>query len=275
MAKLGLLAGSGDLPQKIIQTCLKQDKLIHIIAFHNQTPQNFIQNLPETVTHDWVHIGAVGKILKLLKQQGVTDIVFAGTVKRPSWSELKLDWVGLKWLKKIGWKSLQGDNGLLSSVVALLESEGFKIMHISQILDNLLAPEGVLGKVQPTKEDWLDIKRGIEVLTTLGPCDVGQAIIVQEGLVLGIEAIEGTEALITRCDHLRRSGKNGVLIKIAKPQQSRLVDLPTIGEETIKQSCNLSGIAVQAEATQILNMIDTIEQADQAGIFIVGVKIEA
>jgi DUF1009 family protein len=275
MAKLGLLAGSGDLPEKIIQACLKQDKLIHVIAFHNQTPQSFIQNLPETITHDWVHIGAVGEILKLLKQQDVTDIAFAGAMKRPSWSELKLDWVGLKWLKKIGWKSIQGDNGLLSSVVTLLESEGFKIIHISQILDNLLAPEGVLGKIQPTKEDWVDINRGIEVLKTLGPCDVGQSIIVQEGLVLGIEAIEGTEALIARCDLLRRSGKDGVLIKIAKPQQSRLVDLPTIGESTIKQALNLSGIAVQAEATQILNMIDTIEQANQAGVFIVGVKIES
>ena len=103
MAKLGLLAGSGDLPEKIIQACLKQDKLIHVIAFHNQTPQSFIQNLPETIAHDWVHIGAVGEILKLLKQQDVTDIAFAGAMKRPSWSELKLDWVGLKWLKKMIW----------------------------------------------------------------------------------------------------------------------------------------------------------------------------
>ena len=222
--------------------------------------------------HIWTHLGAVGEILRYLKANKVTHIVMAGAMHRPSWSEIKLDWKGTQWFAKMGLKIL-GDDGLLTSLVGLLKAEGFDVISATDILTDLLAPEGVMGRYQPEKTDWQDILRGREVAHLLGAGDIGQAVVVQEGLVLGVEAIEGTEALLARCSALRREGRGGVLVKMAKPQQSRTVDLPTIGVATIHQAkvAGLRGIAIEAGSTQILDQKAVVQAADEAGLYLIGI----
>jgi len=286
MRTIALFAGRGDLPLKIMTRCHEQGYPFFLVAFEGQTDselvkcqQNYLQSSDQQCAkggHIWTHFGAVGQILQYLKANKVTHIVMAGSMRRPSWSEIKLDWKGTEWLARMGLAKMglkDGDDGLLKGVVGLLKAEGFDVISPTDILDDLLAPEGVMGRHQPEKADWEDIARGKEVAHLLGASDVGQAVVVQEGLVLGVEAIEGTESLLSRCGALRREGRGGVLVKMAKSHQSRAVDLPTIGVATIHQAkaAGLRGIAVEAGSAQILGQQAVIEAADEAGLYLVGI----
>lgn len=270
---IALFAGRGELPLKVITYCHLQEQPIFLIAFEGQTDPSFVtQQQPYVKGHLWTHLGAVGKTLRYLKTHKVTHIVMAGSMSRPSLSELKLDWKGTRWAAKIGLKAL-GDDGLLTGIVQLLKSEGLNVISVNDILSNLLAPEGVMGCHQPDEADWQDIRKGKELTRLLGAGDIGQAVVVQQGLVLGVEAIEGTESLLARCGPLRREGRGGVLVKMAKPGQSRVVDLPTIGMATVQQAkrAGLRGIAVESGSTQILDQRAVIKAADEAGLYLVGV----
>ncbi len=270
-AKLALIAGRGDLPRHIISQCQNQKRDLVVVAFEGQTDED----LTYGVEHFWTTLGAIGKTLEELKQRSVQEIVIAGAMKRPSWSELKLDWTGTKFLMRVGINSL-GDDGLLSAVVKLLEEQGFRLITPDHFIVNLMAEEGQLTPHKPDEEDCADIDYGIRILKTIGPLDIGQAVVVQRNIVLGVEAIEGTAQLIKRCKDLKRSGPGGVLVKIAKPNQSLKVDLPTIGPDTIDQlvDAGLKGIAIEAHKTQILQRSLTLEKANEHGIYILGVKVD-
>ncbi len=124
-----------------------------------------------------------------------------------------------------------------------------------------------------TEQSQADIARGLRVARTLGALDVGQAVIVQQGLVLGVEAIEGTDELLRRCATLRREGVGGVLVKVEKPGQEPRADRPTIGLRTVLLAAEtgLRGIAVEANATIVLDRDEVVRTADRAGLFLVGV----
>jgi DUF1009 family protein len=264
---LALIAGNGKLPFDIIQAC--QDKHLVIIGFEGQTD-------PSLSSHMVLFpLGSIGKILNYLHQQQVKDIIFGGSLRRPGWSELQLDKTGAIWLKKLGWQALKGDNDLLTGIIGLLQQEGFNILKPSEVLKDLLAAVGCLTKIQPNSQDRADIQRGVEILKALSSYDIGQAIVVQQGLVLGIEAIEGTKSLIQRCGDLKRAGQGGTLIKIAKTEQDQRIDLPTVGVNTLKQlkAVEIAGLAVSAGTTQILDISSFIELANRLGLFVIGLEI--
>ena len=262
---LALIAGSGDLPVEILNAC--QGRNLVVVGFEGQTSPELH---PEMVLFP---LGSIGRVLEYLRQQEVTDIIFGGALRRPSWSELQLDKTGTQWLKKLGWKALKGDNDLLSGILDLLKQEGFNILKPSDVLDDLLAGSGCLTRAQPNEQDWADIERGTDILKVLSPYDIGQSIVVQQGVVLGVEAIEGTATLIQRCGLLKRPGGGGVLVKMAKIHQDQRIDLPTIGAETILQvnGAGLKGIAVSASTTQILDFQTVVKQANDLDVFVVGV----
>jgi len=143
------------------------------------------------------------------------------------------------------------------------------------VVSDLLAPQGLLGAIAPEAEAKADIALGIEVALGLGALDVGQAVVVQQGLVLGVEAAEGTDALIERCAGLRRSGFGGVLVKVKKPGQERRADLPTIGVSTVTAvaAAGLGGIAVEAGGTLVMDRVAMAAAADRAGVFVIGVPV--
>jgi DUF1009 family protein len=170
-----------------------------------------------------------------------------------------------------------GDDRLLGVVVQELEGEGFRVIGVDDVCRNLLAPEGPLTRARPDGVAGRDIALGIEVARRLGELDVGQAVVVQQSHVLGVEAAEGTDALLRRCAGLRREGPGGVLVKVKKPQQERRADLPTIGAETVRgaAAAGLRGIAVEAGHTLVVDRRRTVEDAAAAGLFIVGVVAAA
>jgi hypothetical protein len=181
-----------------------------------------------------------------------------------------------KFLARIGFNSL-GDDGLLGAVVKALEAEGFRLRGIEEFLQDLLAEEGCFGRYQPDEAAWRDIRRGIDVVRAMGAADVGQATVIQDGLVLGVEALEGTDALLARCGPLRRAGPGGVLVKLRKPGQERRADLPTIGVTTVQgaAAAGLRGIAVEAGGTLVVDVPAVTAAADGAGLFIIGIGLDA
>ena len=166
-----------------------------------------------------------------------------------------------------------GDDGILRAVVKEIESEGMIVRGIHEVMPEILVKKGVLGKHKPDKQAWEDIKRGIEVALELGKLDVGQAVIVQQGLVLGVEGIEGTDELIRRCGDYKRKGDGGVLVKLRKPQQDMRIDLPTIGPRSVYRAkeTGLKGIAVHAGNGLIVDEQEVIKASDAAGLFVIGI----
>ncbi len=268
--KLGVLAGGGPLPARIVQSCLASGREVFVIAFEDETDPKTC----EGVSHMWVPLGKVGATIKRLKAERCEEVVLAGPVRRPAFSKLKPDMRAIKLLGKIRKAAGQGDNAILSVLVEELESENFRVVGADELLSDVAAPGGNMSDRIPSESDQVDIALGARVAEALGALDVGQAVVVQQGVVLGVEAIEGTDALLKRCAALKREGNGGVLVKLKKPQQERRVDLPTIGSDTVRcaAEAGLNGIAVEAGQSLILDRPEVVAEANRLGLFVVGIN---
>jgi DUF1009 family protein len=269
MNALGIIAGGGRLPTQLIEACEASGRSCFVLALGGSADIPSIAHVP----HATVRIGAVGAALKHLRNAGAKDIVLAGSVRRPTLFSLRPDLAGIKLLLRLGLKFFSGDDALLTALVKFFEDEGFHVVGSDEILSALLAPEGILGNVKPSAVQQSDIAHGIEAARKLGALDIGQAAVVENGHVLGVEGTEGTDALIACCGTLRRAEKSGVLVKMSKPNQEKRADLPAIGMQTVENihAAGLAGIAIEAGAALILDKEKTIARADALGIFIVGV----
>lgn len=258
-ATLGIIAGAGEWPAILARAGQEQGRKVFVLAISDNADEAVVADL----AHEWIGLGQVGKAISILKREGCEDVVMAGPVKRVSLKSIKLDWRATKLLPQA--LKAKGDDGLLSLLVKELESEGFQVIGPDHIIGDLLAPLGAVGALSPDPEQLADIARGIAVVAALGALDVGQAVIVQQGFVLGVEAAEGTDGLIERCAALHRDGSGGVLIKISKPGQNRHVDLPTIGVDTITKAsaAGLAGIAIEAGGALIVDRDGVARTADE------------
>lgn len=265
---LGIIAGGGSLPAHLARTCDKRGIEVFIIGFEGQTERSLVEGR----NYVWTRIGKVGHVIDSLHAQKIRDIVMIGAIKRPTWSELKPDWKTATFLMKIGTKAL-GDDGLLAVLRKEMENEGFVVHGIHEFADDLLAPPGAVGAFTPQAEDEADIARGLNVARTLGALDVGQSVVMQGGMVLGVEGIEGTDALIERCGILKRSGRGPVLVKVCKPGQDKDLDLPTIGPKTVDMAARagFAGIVFEAGRALLIDPQVAAEKADKAKMFMVGI----
>jgi DUF1009 family protein len=269
-AKLGIIAGRGDLPVRLVEAARAAGREVYVLAIKNQVEQSL-----DGIPHDWIRLGAAGKALDLLRANGVVDLVFAGAVKRPSIAGMMPDARMARFLAKVAGRAL-GDDGVLRAIVAEFEAEGFHVVGADDVLRGLVMARGQLGRHTPDDDAWLDIRRGIEIARAIGALDIGQSVVVQQGMVLGVEGVEGTDALIERCAGLRREGPGGVLVKAMKPNQDRRVDLPTVGPETVARAATagLRGIAVEADNALMIDRSLVVAEADRLGLFLVGFTSE-
>jgi len=228
--------------------------------------------------HHWISLGQFGRLEKLLRSENCRDLVFIGTLVRPALSEIRLDWGTLRVLRRV-WAAFRGgDDHLLSGIGRILEQDGFRMVGIRDVASNLLLPEGCLTRAAPDEDAAADIARGREVLRALSPFDVGQAVVVIDGHVVGVEDIEGTDGLLARVARLRCEGRirarpaRGVLVKLPKSEQDLRFDLPTMGPRTIEgaAAAQLAGIAILAGKTIGVEPQAMIEVADAAGLFVTG-----
>src|SRR5258706_11616503 len=228
--------------------------------------------------HHWISVGQVGRAVKLFRSENCRDLVFIGTLVRPALSEIRLDWGTLRVIGRV-WAAFRGgDDHLLSGIGRILEQDGFRMVGIRDVAPDLLMPEGCMTRAAPDESAAADIERGRDVLRALSPFDIGQAAIVIDGHVVGVEDIEGTDGLLARVAHLRTEGRiraraaRGVLVKAPKSAQDLRFDLPTIGSRTIEASAaaRLARIAIVAGNTIAVEPQTMIGVADAAGLFVIG-----
>jgi DUF1009 family protein len=266
---LGILAGGGPLPGQVAAAARAAGRRVFIVGLDGYADPAVIAPFP----HSLARLGAAGTILGLLRQAGVKDLVLVGPVRRPSVFDLRPDAEGVRIMARIGRAAFGGDDGLLAAVVRVLAEEGFHIVGAHEIITESLGPRGQLTRIGPDAQAQADIDRGVAVARLIGAADVGQGCVVQQGIVLAVEAIEGTDAMLERARGLARPGPGGVLVKLVKPGQDRRADLPTIGPGTIvaAAAAGLRGIAFEAGGTMLTDRTATIADADRAGLFLVGV----
>ncbi len=267
---VGILAGGGPLPGRVADAVLRSGRPVFVIGFEDHADPAVIAAYP----HAWARPAAAGRILGLLRAEACHEIVLIGPVRRPALRDLRPDAEGARILARIGRAFFGGDDGLLGAIVRVLGDEGFIVRGAHELLADRLAVAGPLGRVPVDQEAADDIARGIEVLRVMGVVDVGQACVVQQGAVLAVEAIEGTDRMLARVAALALPGAGGVLIKMAKPGQDRRADLPTIGPATVTGAAasGLRGVAFEAGGTLITDVEATVAAADAAGLFLLGIE---
>jgi UDP-2,3-diacylglucosamine hydrolase len=270
---LGILAGSGRLPGQIAAAARAAGREVFLVGLEGFAEPAVLAPWP----HEVIRILAAGRIIAALRAHGCRDLVLIGPVRRPSLFGLRPDAEGARFLARIGRAAFAGDDGLLAAVVKVFGEEGFRVLGAHEILGEALGPAGLLSRAGPDALAMADIQRCVAVLNAMGKVDVGQGCVVQQGIVLAVEAAEGTDAMLTRCGALACPGPGGVLVKLVKPGQDRRTDLPTIGLDTIHAAgaAGLRGVAFEAGGTIVADRDAAISAADAAGLFLLGLDPDA
>jgi UDP-2,3-diacylglucosamine hydrolase len=267
-SNLGILAGGGPLPGRVAQAAMAAGRGVFVLGLEGFADPAVLAPYP----HEFVRLGAAGRIRELLRAHACRELVLVGAVRRPSILDLRPDALGARLLGRIGRAAFAGDDGLLAAIVRVINDEGFVVLGVQEVLREAVGPAGLLSRAGPDAAAMGDIERGIAVARALGSADVGQGCVVQQGIVLAVEAAEGTDAMLVRAGTLARPGPGGVLIKLVKPGQERRTDLPTLGPQTIRlaAAAGLRGIAFEAGGTLIAERESTVAAVDAAGLFLLG-----
>ena len=271
---VGLIAAGGVMPFAVADSLIARGINPVLFALRGSCD-------PVKVTrfrYHWISIGQIGRLTRLLRSENCRDLVFIGTLVRPALSEIRLDWGTLRVIPRVLASFRGGDDHLLSGIGGILERDGFRMVGIKDVAPELLMPEGCLTRASPDENAAADIARGREVLHALSPFDIGQAAIVIDGHVVGVEDIEGTDGLLARVTRLRAERRirartaRGVLVKAPKSTQDLRFDLPTMGPRTVEgaATAQLAGIAIVAGNTIVVEPQTVIETADAASLFVTG-----
>lgn len=274
MRKLGLIAGGGALPVELAARCEAAGRSFAVMRL-----KSFADPVLARYPGVEVGIGEFGKAFKALKAEGCEVVCFVGNVKRPDFAALIPDARGLKVLPGLIAAARRGDDALLRRVLDEFEKEGFEIEGAHEVVGEMTLPLGRLGRFSPTTEHMADIDKALLVAREIGRLDVGQGAVVCDGLVLAVEAQEGTDAMLRRVAELPQAIRGsaerprGVLAKAPKPIQETKVDLPTIGVATIQRAARagLAGVVGEAGRLLVVDREAVIACADDLGLFVLGV----
>jgi len=272
MSTLAIIAGGGELPRAVARSARDAGRDVFVVGLRGAADPE-IAEFP----HDWISLGEAGRLFRLLRAHDCGDVLFAGRVARPKLSELKVDAKGVLLLPRVIAATRAGDDALLRALMDIIAGEGFRAVGVAEAAPGLVAPVGVLGRAKPDAEHEDDIALGVRVVRRLGALDVGQSAVVCAGLVLAVEAAEGTDAMILRVSELQENMRGtearprGVLVKALKPAQDGKTDLPVIGVQTVANArrAHLAGIAIEAGRTLIVNRTAVIAAADAASMFLI------
>jgi hypothetical protein len=272
--RLAIVAGGGDLPRRVAEQARRTGRDPFLVGLKGFVDPSLVAdfNGPE------LSVGELGRLMQLMRKEGCEEMVFAGSLKRPDFSSLKLDLKGVQSLPKILAAAKKGDDALLRAVMDIFADAGFRIIGADDVLDDLRVGAGALAQLSPSADHWVDIRRAAEVARISGSLEIGQGAVSCAGLILAVEAQEGTDQMLARIPDLVREirgtpdARRGVLVKRPKPQQERRIDLPTIGLATVEgvAKAGLAGIAVEAGAALVVDRVAVAAAADAAAIFIYG-----
>ncbi len=265
---LGIIAGSGDLPIDLAERCAAEGRAYCVLRL-----KGIAGTALDAHPGGEVPLGRLGAALRILKGAGCDRLLFVGKVIRPRWHELSLDWTGFIGLLRVltGWRH---DDRLHRAISGLFEREGIRVVGPADVWPDLLAPIGLLTVAAPDEQAWVDIEAATAAALKLGLTDRGQGAVARNGAIL-VEDRDHTDGLLRRAGE--SAGAGGVLVKLAKPQQDRRLDLPVIGPETVAaaSAARLSGIAIEAGGAILARRAQLIADADRAGLFVTGLDPKA
>jgi len=263
MDRVGLIAGTGELPAILASRAVERGKYVVVIrALREPAPMP----LPGTVVHD-IFVGEWDRVVRTLKDEGVTRVYLVGKISREHlYARPHFD---ARFQAIVAGLKDRSDDGLVLEFVADLEREGITVGTQTEYLDHLCFGPGVLTKRVPTPSQWRDIARGFEVAKGIAALDAGQTAVVKEGGVLALEAVDGTDRTIRRGCELGRGG--AVVVKVAKPDQDLRFDVPTVGRQTLAAMAESGGavLAIEANATFVVEGRRFPELAEEFGICVV------
>jgi DUF1009 family protein len=271
--KLGVIAGGGELPVVLAEHLAATQRDYFVARVANMADPAL--DAHPGATHG---LGQMGVRMDAIREAGCDAIVILGQVQRPDLKTLQLDDVALTMLPAILAAMPQGDDALLRAVLSEHEKAGFRVVGADSVMHDLLATPGAWGVATPNERHMRDIAKAAKVAAASGAFDIGQGVVVCDGLVLAVEAQEGTDAMLRRVAELpvnirgTAQARRGVLVKRPKPIQERRIDLPVIGVRTIEgaAAAGLAGIAVEAQGALAVRRAELVAAANRAGIFVYG-----
>jgi DUF1009 family protein len=266
MQRLGLIAGNGRFPLIFARTARAQGVEVIAVAHEGETLPG-LRDEVDAIT--WVKVGELERIIRTFQRSGIERAVMAGGIRKLTLLEhFAPDDRAARFLSRVG---SFGDDTLLRGVAAELESEGIRVVASTLFLGALLTPPGVLTQRTPDDAHWRDVHHGIAVAKAIGRWDIGQSVVVKSGIVLAVEAIEGTDATIQRAGRA-----DAVVVKVSKPQQDLRFDVPAVGLETIRvcAAADVAVLALEARRTLLLDKAELLREADRSGLSVVGVEVD-
>lgn len=263
---IGVIAGNGKFPLYFARGAkAHQRRVVAVCHLHETDPT--IEALVDTVA--WVRVGELGKIIAVFQKAEVKEVVMAGGINRVKWfGGVKLDLRGAALLAKL--RSTK-DDVIMRGIAAELESEGIKVLPCTMYVEECTVKEGVLTKAKPSKEEYRDIEVGIAAIQAMSSQDIGQVVVVRQGVIVAVEAVEGTDATILRGGLL--GGKGGVVVKFSKTTQDMRFDVPTVGIKTVESiiAAKAKVLALEAGRCLIMEQEEVVRLANRHEVVIVGV----
>ena len=271
---LGMIAGQGALPLRIAQAQKQAGRDVFILGVVEEADKA-IEDFP----HAWMQMGELRFAADTLKAAGCDELIIIGAVQRPNIEVMEKDQGGQWLLQQVMKHSQIGDDLLLKTVVDYFQTQQLNVRAAELFLGDLLGPEGQQG-IHEMGVHEADMKLGVDVVKKIGSLDIGQGAVVARRIVLAVEGPEGTDRMLSRVAELApellgtEDARCGVLVKLPKPQQDRRVDMPTIGAQTVAlaAAAGLAGIVYEAGGALFDDLAATIQAADAAGLFLVGLR---
>mgnify|MGYP006145500481 CR=1 FL=1 len=265
MNKIGIISGNGDLPLCIGKNLIKKKYNVQFFCIKNFANTNKYKDF-ENIE---IELTSFSKILKLLTENKINEIIMAGGISRPSINDITFDFNTLGLIKDYFLES-KGDDQLLQTISNFFLKKGFPLFDWKKKCTDLFASEDNLSNIKPSKYALKNMYKGLDTFKTVGMADIGQSIIVQNQLILGVESIEGTDELMRRCKAYKKDGDKGILLKLSKYQQDIKLDLPTIGLETFKIlfNCNYEGAFIEKDKCVIIEREKVVEFCNENKLFL-------
>ncbi|ACO04310.1 MAG TPA: DUF1009 domain-containing protein [Persephonella sp.] len=268
MRKVGLIAGSGELPLEFARSASEKGIHVTVLAIKKTTDRN-IEKYGKT---HWLNFGEAQKLIDLLKKEGIKDLVMLGKIEHYSliFSLHKLDKRAREFFSKLKDKRAKT---ILEAVMDELSKEGFSFIDPTPYLENLLIEEGLIAGRIEDKRLMNDALFGLKIAKEIAQLDIGQTVVVKDGIVIAVEGIEGTDKCIIRGGEL--GGEGTVVCKVARKNQDMRYDVPVIGTKTLKSMKKAKArlLAVEAGKTFLLEREKFKKLAEKFGIAVIGFRI--
>jgi DUF1009 family protein len=270
MKKLGIIAGSGQLPAAIASEARSMGYTVVAVGLEPLAERSLAEATDEM---HWINVGKLGAIIDTLKKSGVNRAVMAGKVPKALIYKSRVT-PDLRAVKVLFSLHDRKDDSILLAITRELEKDGITLLKTTDFTAGLLTPEGVLTRKHPSEGEWGDITFGWEVAKEIGKLDIGQTVVVKNRAVMAIEAIEGTDEAIRRGGELASEG--AVVVKVSKPRQDMRFDVPVVGLDTLRTMIKVKArvLAVEAKKSILLDREKMIDKAQRARITIVGYRPE-